>query len=68
MIMGTGFTAAEAVRFGLRDARSFTVNSTTSITAISPEGKRTVDVTATTPAGTSATASADHFTYGHAHA
>jgi hypothetical protein len=67
-ITGTGFTGAEAVRFGPRDARSFTVNSATSITAISPNGKRTVDVTVTTPAGTSATGSADHFTYGHAHA
>ncbi len=38
------------------------VNDTT-ITADSPAGTGTVDVTVTTPAGTSATSSADQFTY-----
>ena len=35
-ITGTGFTAATAVRFGATAAASFTVNSSTSITAIAP--------------------------------
>ena len=38
------------------------VNDTT-ITADSPAGTGTVDVTVTTPAGTSATSPADQFTY-----
>ena len=66
-ITGTNFTGATAVRFGSSNARSFTVNSPTSITAVSPErGYRegsTVNVTVTTPAGTSATSAADQFTY-----
>jgi hypothetical protein len=39
------------------------VNSATSITAVSPAGTGTVDVTVTTPSGTSATTTADQFTY-----
>jgi uncharacterized membrane protein len=39
------------------------VNSATSITAVSPKGKGTVDVTVTAPAGTSPTSAADQFTY-----
>ena len=38
------------------------VNDTT-ITADSPAGTGTVDVTVTTPGGTSATSAADQFTY-----
>jgi hypothetical protein len=63
-ITGTGFIGATAVRFGSNNAASFTVNSATSITAVSPAGAGTVDVTVTTPAGTSPTGSADQFTYG----
>ena len=37
--------------------------SATSITATAPAGTGTVDVTVTTPGGTSATSSADQFTY-----
>ena len=63
-ITGTGFTGATAVKFGTIAATSFTVNSATSITAISPAGSAgTVDITVTTPGGTSATSSADKFTY-----
>jgi hypothetical protein len=62
-ITGTGFTGATAVQFGSTSAKSFTVNSASSITAVSPKGKRTVDVTVTTPAGTSPTSAADQFTY-----
>jgi hypothetical protein len=62
-ITGTGFTGATAVMFGSTSAKSFTVNSATSITAVSPQEKGTVDVTVTTPAGTSPTSAADQFTY-----
>ena len=37
--------------------------SSTDITATSPAGTGTVDVTVTTPGGKSATSTADHFTY-----
>jgi hypothetical protein len=62
-ITGTNFTGATAVKFGSTAAASFKVNSATSITAVSPAGTGTVDVTVTTPEGTSATSSADKFTY-----
>ena len=54
-ITGTDFTGATAVHFGTAPATSYTVNSSTSITATAPAGTAgTVDVTVTTPAGTSA--------------
>ena len=62
-ITGTGFSGAIAVKFGSTNAKSFTVNSATSITAVSPKGKGTVDVTVTAPAGTSPTSAADQFTF-----
>ena len=49
-ITGTGFTGATAVDFGTTAATSVTVVSDTSITADSPAGTGTVDVTVTTPA------------------
>jgi IPT/TIG domain len=63
-ITGTGFTGATAVKFGSTKAASFTVNSATSITAVSPKamGALRVDVTVTTPAGTRPTSPADQFT------
>ena len=55
-ITGTDFTGATAVKFGTTAATGFTVNSATSITATAPAGAAgTVDVTVTTPGGTSAT-------------
>src|SRR6516162_3151416 len=51
-ITGTNFSGATAVRFGSNAAGSFTVNSATQITATSPAGSGTVDVTVTTEGGT----------------
>ena len=62
-ITGVNLSNAMAVRFGSVNATSFTVNSATSITAVSPVGTETVDVTVTTKEGTSPTGSADQFTY-----
>jgi Subtilase family/IPT/TIG domain len=61
-IAGTNLNTAAAVRFG-SSAAAFKINSPTSITAISPAGAGTVDVTVTTSGGTSATGPGDHFTY-----
>jgi hypothetical protein len=62
-ITGTNFTGATAVQFGTSAATSYTVNSATKITATSPGGRGTVDVTVTTAGGTSLTGVADRFTY-----
>ena len=63
-ITGTHLTGATAVRFGGVSAATFTVKSSTSIVAVSPAGAAgIVDVTVTTPGGTSATSSSDHFKY-----
>ncbi|MBV7274500.1 cell wall-binding repeat-containing protein [Clostridium sp. PL3] len=63
-ITGTGFTGATAVNFGSTTASSITVDSDTQITATVPAGSAgAVDVTVTTPNGTSATSSADQYTY-----
>jgi hypothetical protein len=63
-ITGSGFTYASAVNFGSTPAPAFSVNpSGTQITATSPAGSGTVDITVTTPGGTSATSNADQFTY-----
>src|SRR5450830_1195666 len=63
IITGTNLTGATAVRFGATNATGFTVNSATQITATAPAGTGTVDVRVTTGGGTSATGSADQFTY-----
>jgi hypothetical protein len=63
-IAGTDFTGATAVKFDSANARSFKVDSATSITAVSPAGTTgTVEVTVTTPNGTSGNTSKDHFVY-----
>ena len=63
-ITGTNFTGADAVEFGTTPAAAHTVNSATEITATSAgEGESVVDVTVTTPVGSSATTAADRFTY-----
>lgn len=63
-IIGTNLAGATAVKFGAVNATGITVNSATSMTARSPAGAAgTVDVTVTTPGGTSVTSAADQFTY-----
>ena len=62
-ITGAGFTNATAVKFGAATA-TFTIDSATQITATAPAGAAgTVDITVTTPGGTSAISPIDRFTY-----
>jgi uncharacterized repeat protein (TIGR02543 family) len=63
VITGTGFTNVSSVTFGSNNATSFTVNSSTRITANFPAGTGTVNVRVTTPGGISSNVSADDFTY-----
>jgi hypothetical protein len=61
-ITGTQFTGAGAVLFDGEAATSFTVNSDTQITAVTPaHAAGTVTITVTTPAGSAESASG--FTY-----
>ncbi|MCL4434228.1 MAG: IPT/TIG domain-containing protein [Actinobacteria bacterium] len=63
-ITGTNFASGATVMFGAVTATAATVSSSTSIVATSPaESAGTVNVTVTTAGGTSATSSADQFTY-----
>jgi alpha-tubulin suppressor-like RCC1 family protein len=63
-IIGANFVDVTAVSFGSTKT-TYTVNSPTSITANIPVGEKegAVNVTVTTPAGTSAASSADEYTY-----
>jgi IPT/TIG domain len=64
-ITGKGFTGATAVAFGATNAAKFTVNSPSSITAVSPAASTgVVDVTVTTPSGRSGIVLADRYTFG----
>ena len=62
-INGSGFTNVAAVQFGTQNAASFKVNSPNSITAVSPKGSGTVDITVTTSVTKTAATPADRFTY-----
>lgn len=63
-ITGAGFSGATAVHFGAA-AAAFTVTSSKTITAEAPAGTSgIVDVTVTTPGGTSTVVTADHYKYG----
>ena len=67
VITGTNFvglSGATAVKFGTKNATSYTVNSPTQITAVAPAGTGTVYVTVTTPVGTSETSAASQYSYG----
>jgi len=61
-ITGTSLAGATGVSFG-GVAGKITVDSGTQITVTSPPGQGTVDITVTTPSGTSAATGADQFTY-----
>ncbi len=61
-IIGTNFTGATAVNFGTTSA-SFIFDSDSQITATSPAGSGAVNISVTTPAGISAQAQANLFTY-----
>jgi hypothetical protein len=62
-IAGTGFTGATAVDLGATPATSFNVVSDSEVTATSPAGAGTVDVTVTAAGQPSGTSLADQFTY-----
>jgi hypothetical protein len=61
-VVGGGFKGATEVHFGSASA-SFTVSGTGHIKATAPAGTGTVDVTVTTPGGTSAISPSDQFSY-----
>jgi hypothetical protein len=62
-VTGCGFTGTTAVRFG-GTAAGFTFVSDTQVTAVSPAGAAgTVDVTVTTPLGTSPISAGDRFQF-----
>jgi alpha-tubulin suppressor-like RCC1 family protein len=63
-ITGTNLANATAVHFGANAAASFKVDAPGSITAVAPAGTGLVNVTVTTPAGTTATSPADQYGYG----
>ncbi len=64
VIMGTNFTNVSGVMFGGMAASSYTLNSSTSITATTPaESAGVVDVKVVNSAGTSPASSADQYTF-----
>ena len=64
VLSGHDFTGASAVSFGGTPASSFSVNSDGQITAVAPpHSTGTVDISVTTPAGTTAPGAGDQFTY-----
>jgi IPT/TIG domain len=62
-IKGSNIINATSVSFGSEPATNFTFKSGNTIQAVSPPGTGVVDITVTTPDGTSAPSSADTFTY-----
>ncbi|HEY3815050.1 MAG TPA: IPT/TIG domain-containing protein [Caulobacteraceae bacterium] len=62
-VTGSHFTGAFLVEFGGVQASSFTLDSDGQLTAVSPAGTGTVDITVRTSGGTSNTVAADRFTY-----
>jgi hypothetical protein len=63
-VNGAHFSGATAVSFGGTAATNFTVVSDSTLIVTAPaEAAGTVDITVTTPSGTSGMSSADHFTY-----
>ncbi|MDP9404093.1 MAG: IPT/TIG domain-containing protein [Actinomycetota bacterium] len=63
-VTGTGFSGATTVRFGAVPAVSYTVESSTRLTAVAPpQAVGTVPVTVATPGGISPITGASEFTY-----
>ncbi len=63
-VTGTHLNGATQVLFGTAAGTRVTVNAGgTSLTVYSPAGSGTVDLTVTTPGGTSPLVPGDHFTY-----
>jgi hypothetical protein len=63
-ILGSGFVPGATVKFGSAAAGNVTLVSSGQLTAVAPAGKvGTVDVSVTTPAGTSGATTADHYKY-----
>jgi hypothetical protein len=64
IVIGSGFSGASAVNFGTVAADFFSVLSDTTLQAYAPaQAAGTVDITVTTPSGTSSTSAADQYTY-----
>jgi len=67
IVTGSGFTGvigAAGVKFGAVDATSYTVNSNSQITAVTPpHAAGIVDIVATSPAGSSSIVAGDAYTY-----
>lgn len=65
VISGTSFVGVTSVEFGSTEAESYVVNSSSTITAVSPPGTTgKVEITASTPNGESGVTSKDAFTFG----
>ena len=63
-VAGSGFVVNQtSVSFGSVPGTNVIVTASTELVVLLPAGHGTVDVTVTTPAGTSATSAADQFTY-----
>jgi len=62
-VTGTNLNGATAVDFGTTPG-TITADSSTSVTATSPAGTGTVDVTVATPTGVSPPVAADQFAFG----
>ena len=63
-INGTNFTSGAGVKFGTTASATVTFVSATQLTAVAPaHAAGTIDVTVTTPGGTSAIVAGDHYTY-----
>jgi alpha-tubulin suppressor-like RCC1 family protein len=62
-ITGSDLSGASAVLFGGHPAASFKVEKLSVVTAVSPPGEGTVDITVVTPRGESAVTEHDRFTY-----
>jgi len=63
-INGTGFVSGAGVKFGATASATVTFVSATQLKAVAPaHAAGIVDVTVTTPGGTSAIVAADHYTY-----